>query len=232
MSGPSGAAQRVLVVDDEPQLLRALSINLRARSYAVELAATGAEALAQASRTLPDVVLLDLGLPDMDGVEVIHGLRGWSTVPIVVLSARRDLSDKVQALDAGADDYVIKPFAMDELLARLRAALRRGDLTRHEDPLVVTAAFTVDLTSSRVIREGVDVRLTATEWHVLEVLARHAGQLVGHRQLLQEAWGPGYGTESNYLRLYMNKLRAKLEPEPARPRHLITEAGLGFRLQI
>lgn len=221
----------VLIVDDEPQLLRALGINLRARHYQVHTAATGAAALEAASRHRPDVVLLDLGLPDIDGVQVIEGLRAWTSVPVVVLSARQDLQDKVEALDAGADDYLIKPFAIDELLARLRAAVRRGGTGPREEPLVETAAFTVDLARSKVVRDGADVHLTPTEWHVVEVLARHPGRLVGHRQLLQEVWGPAYGTETNYLRLYFARLRKKLEPEPSRPRHLITEAGLGFRLQ-
>ena len=221
----------VLLVDDEPQLLRALGINLRARGYQVHTAATGAEALRLAGRNQPDAVVLDLGLPDLDGVEVIAGLRGWTTVPIVVLSARRELADKVEALDAGADDYLIKPFAVDELLARLRAAVRRGATGPAGEPLVETAAFTVDLVRSKVVRDGADVHLSPTEWRVLEVLARNAGRLVGQRQLLQEVWGPAYGTETNYLRLYMIKLRRKLEPVPSRPRHLITEPGLGFRLQ-
>ncbi len=222
----------VLLVDDEPQLLRALGINLRARGYQVHTAATGAEALRVAARHRPDAVVLDLGLPDLDGVEVIAGLRGWTTVPIVVLSARRELADKVEALDAGADDYLIKPFAIDELLARLRAAVRRGATGPAGEPLVETAAFTVDLVRSKVVRDGADVRLSPTEWRVLEVLTRNAGHLVGQRQLLQEVWGPAYGTETNYLRLYMIKLRRKLEPVPSRPRHLITEPGLGFRLQV
>ena len=221
----------VLLVDDEPLLLRALGINLRARGYQVHTAATGAEALRLAGRHQPDAVVLDLGLPDLDGVEVIAGLRGWTTVPIVVLSARRELADKVEALDAGADDYLIKPFAVDELLARLRAAVRRGATGPAGEPLVETAAFTVDLVRSKVVRDGADVHLSPTEWRVLEVLARNAGRLVGQRQLLQEVWGPAYGTETNYLRLYMIKLRRKLEPVPSRPRHLITEPGLGFRLQ-
>ena len=222
---------RVLLVDDEPQLLRAVSINLRARSYDVTTAGTGEQALVAAETTHPQVVVLDLGLPDLDGVQVITRLRAWSRVPIVVLSARRDLADKVEALDAGADDYLIKPFAFDELLARLRAAVRRSGAGTPEEPVVVTAAFSVDLVHSRVTRDGHDVHLTATEWRLLEVLARNVGRLVGQRQLLQEVWGPAYGTETNYLRLYLNKLRKKLEPEPSRPRHLLTETGLGLRLQ-
>jgi two-component system KDP operon response regulator KdpE len=222
---------RVLLVDDEPQLLRALGINLRAREYDVHTAATGAEALAVAARVLPDVVVLDLGLPDLDGVDVISGLRGWTNVPIVVLSARRDLADKVEALDAGADDYLIKPFAVDELLARLRSAVRRGAAAGVDEPVVETAAFTVDLARSVVTRDGAAVHLTPTEWRMLELLARNVGRLVGQKQLLQQVWGPAYETETNYLRLYLAKLRRKLEPEPSRPRHLLTEPGLGVRLQ-
>ncbi len=204
---------RVLLVDDEPQLLRALGINLRARGHEVVTAATGAQALAAVEADRPDVVVLDLGLPDLDGVEVLRRLRAWTRVPVVVLSARRDLADKVEALDAGADDYLVKPFAVDELLARLRAALRRGTTDRDE-PAVETAAFTVDLARSQVLRDGEVVHLTPTEWKLLEVLARHSGRLVGSRQLLQEVWGPAYGTETHYLRLYLARLRRKLEPEP------------------
>jgi two-component system KDP operon response regulator KdpE len=221
---------RVLVVDDEPQLVRALGINLRARKYDVVTASTGAEALLEATRTKPDVVLLDLGLPDMDGVEVIAGLRGWTRIPIVVLSARQDSRDKVEALDAGADDYVTKPFAMDELLARLRAAVRRG--TPADDlPVIETPAFTVDLAASRVLKDGEVVHLTPTEWHLLELLARHHGRLVSQAMLLREVWGPTYTRETHYLRLYMAQLRRKLEPEPSRPRYLLTEPGMGYRLQ-
>jgi two-component system KDP operon response regulator KdpE len=219
---------RVLVVDDERNLLRALGINLRARHYDVTLAATGAEALASAAQQPPDVVVLDLGLPDMDGRTIIEGLRGWTQVPIIVLSARTNQSDKVDALDAGADDYVTKPFGMDELLARLRAAVRRrspGD----EAPVVHTADFVVDLAAKHARNAGGPVRLTPTEWHVLEVLIRHQDKLVSQRQLLQEVWGPNYKTETNYLRVYMAQLRRKLEPDPAHPRYLITEAGLGYR---
>lgn len=223
---------RVLVVDDEPQLVRALGINLRARDYEVHAAGTGAQALELASRHKPDVVLLDLGLPDMDGVEVVEGLRGWTTVPIIVLSARQDSQDKVRALDAGADDFVTKPFAMDELLARLRAAVRRGTQGTPGEPVVDLGDFAVDLAAGRVTRDGADVHLTPTEWHLLEVLARHVGRLVSQRQLLQEVWGPAYATESNYLRLYVAQLRRKLEPVPSRPRHLLTEPGLGYRLQV
>jgi two-component system KDP operon response regulator KdpE len=225
---------RVLVVDDEPQILRALAINLRARHYEVFTAATGAGALAEAAAHEPDLVVLDLGLPDIDGVEVIRGLRGWSTAPIVVLSGRTDSADKVDALDAGADDYVTKPFAVDELLARLRAAARRA-VPGDTSPSVTFGHTTVDLAARRVtVRDGdrsIDVRLTPTEWHLVEVLLRHPGKLLSHRQLLTEVWGPGYETAGGNLRVYMAQLRRKLEADPARPRHLLTEPGMGYRFQ-
>jgi two-component system, OmpR family, KDP operon response regulator KdpE len=223
---------RVLVVDDEPGLRRALAINLRARQYDVTVAADGASALAAASQHPPDAVVLDLGLPDMDGTEVIAGLRGWSHAPIIVLSARAGEPDKVVALDAGADDYVTKPFGMDELLARLRAALRRS-ATAENEPLVATEGFTVDLAAKTVKdSSGEPVRLTPTEWHLLEVLVRNQGKLVAHRQLLNEVWGPRYETENNYLRVYIAQLRRKLESDPSRPRHLITEPGIGYRFVV
>ena len=221
---------RVLVVDDEPQLVRALAINLRARSYEVDAASDGRSALSLAASRHPDVVILDLGLPDMDGIEVVRGLRGWTTVPILVLSARQGSAEKVEALDAGADDYVTKPFAMDELLARLRAAIRRATPI-DEAPAVHTDAFTVDLAARRVLRDGTDVRLTPTEWHLLEVLTRNPGRLVGQKQLLQEVWGPRYERETNYLRVYLAQLRRKLEPDPSHPRYLITEPGMGYRFE-
>ncbi|MEU5848069.1 response regulator [Saccharopolyspora shandongensis] len=223
---------RVLVVDDEPQLLRALRINLTARGYEVLTATDGSSALRAAIDGKPDVVILDLGLPDMDGNEVIAGLRGWTTVPIIVLSARTDSTDKVQALDAGADDYVTKPFGMDELLARLRAAVRRASAGEAADePVVETATFTVDLSAKKVLREGVEVHLTPTEWGMLEVLARNRGRLVGQKQLLKEVWGPQYANETHYLRVYLAQLRRKLELDPSHPRHLITEAGMGYRFE-
>jgi two-component system KDP operon response regulator KdpE len=225
-----GPMTRVLLVDDEPGLLRALSINLRARRYEVDTAADGASALAIAARRPPDVVVLDLGLPDLDGVEVVHGLRGWTTAPIIVLSARDTQADKVAALDAGADDYVTKPFGMDELLARLRAATRRAAPTA-DAPVVRTGSFVVDLAAKRVSTPAGEVRLTPTEWHLLEVLVRHPGKLVSQRQLLTEVWGPAYTTETHYLRVYLAQLRRKLEPEPAHPRYLITEPGMGYRFQ-
>jgi two-component system KDP operon response regulator KdpE len=220
---------QVLVVDDDPQLLRALRITLTARGYDVATAATGATALALARRTPPDLVVLDLGLPDLDGVAVIEGLRGWSSAPIVVLSARHTEHAKVDALDAGADDYVTKPFGMDELLARMRAALRRAAPTGGRS-VVRTAAFTVDLADKRITTAaGHTVRLTPTEWHLLEVLVRDPGRLVTQRQLLQQVWGPAYETETNYLRVHLANLRRKLEPDPGRPRYLITEPGIGYR---
>jgi two-component system KDP operon response regulator KdpE len=224
---------RVLVVDDEPQIVRALVINLKARHYEVDAAHDGATALELAAARHPDAVLLDLGLPDMDGTEVIRGLRGWTKVPIIVLSARQTSDEKVQALDAGADDYVTKPFGMDELLARLRAAVRRGAPVgpETESAVVGTDSFTVDLAAKRVSRDGKDIRLTPTEWHLLEVLVRNSGRLVSQKQLLQEVWGPAYGTESNYLRVYMAQLRRKLEVDPGHPRHFVTEPGMGYRFE-
>jgi two-component system, OmpR family, KDP operon response regulator KdpE len=273
----------VLVVDDEPQILRALRINLRVRNYEVHVAATGTEALEVAGRYPPDLVILDLGLPDLDGVEVIQGLRGWTKAPIIVLSGRADSVDKVEALDAGADDYITKPFGVEELLARMRAAVRRTGTT--EDlPRIKLGNLVVDLAAKRVIRqapvpasgpahgvlaggngpaaaggqasrvvppgagpaggnggvvppgasrvaEADDIRLTPTEWHLLEVLLRNPGKLLSRNQLLTEVWGPGYADATGNLRLYMAQLRRKLEPDPARPRWLITEPGMGYRYQ-
>jgi two-component system KDP operon response regulator KdpE len=269
---------RVLVVDDEPQILRALRINLRARQYDVVTAATGAQALEQAAAHPPDLVILDLGLPDMSGIDVIGGLRGWTAAPIIVLSGRADSPDKVEALDAGADDYVTKPFGMDELLARMRAAARRTPVAE-APPRIQLGDLTVNLAAKRVIRQGAgdvavaavreadeatagglgeaggagggsrarseesatltgagpqadgDVRLTPTEWHLLEVLLRNPGKLLSHRQLLNDVWGPGYDNAGGNLRLYMAQRRRKLEPDPARPRWLVTEPGMGYRYQ-
>ncbi len=221
---------RVLVIDDEPSILRALRINLTARDYEVTTAADGTSGLAAVARDRPDVLILDMGLPDMDGTDVIHGVRGWSSTPIIVLSVWGAESQKVAALDAGADDYVTKPFGMDELLARLRAAVRRAS-PAPDEPVVMTPDFTVDLAAKRVTRDATDVRLTPTEWQLLEVLVRAAGRLVTQRQLLQEVWGPQYESESNYLRVYIAQLRRKLEPEPSRPRYLLTEPGMGYRFQ-
>ena len=222
---------RVLVVDDEPQILRALAINLRARGYDVRTAATGSEALTAAAAHGPELVVLDLGLPDMEGTEVIAGLRGWTTVPILVLSGRSDSTDKVEALDAGADDYVTKPFGMDELLARMRAMVRRATPPEDDLPVVLLGETTIDLAARKVTREGAEVRLTPTEWHLLEVLVRHPGRLLSQHLLLAEVWGPGYETAQGNLRLYMGQLRRKLEPDPRRPRHLLNEPGMGYRFE-
>lgn len=222
---------KILVVEDDPGLLRALSINLRARHFEVQTAADGASALVAAGSFVPDLVVLDLGLPDIDGVDVVAGLRGWTTVPIIVLSARDSQATKVDALDAGADDYMTKPFGMDELLARIRAGLRRA-IPNPPAPVVYSASFTVDLAAKRVERDGKTIRLTPTEWHLLEILVRNAGKLVSQQQLLREVWGPHYEHETNYLRVYLAQLRRKLEPEPAHPRHLITEPGMGYRFEL
>ncbi len=224
----------VLVVDDEAPILRTLRINLGAHGYDVLTAADGRTALRLAASGKPDVVVLDLGLPDIDGTEVVAGLRGWTSVPIIVLSARIDSADKVHALDAGADDYVTKPFGMDELLARLRAALRRAATTAGvvEEAEVRTASFTVDLASTRVFRDGAEVHLTPTEWGVLELLVRNRGKLITQKHLLHEVWGPRYHDQTHYLRVYLAQLRRKLEPDPSRPRHLITEPGMGYRFEL
>jgi two-component system KDP operon response regulator KdpE len=222
----------VLVVDDEPQIVRALRINLSARGYDVLTAYDGKTALSVAVEGKPDVVVLDLGLPDLDGVDVIAGLRGWSSMPIIVLSARTDSAAKVEALDAGADDYVTKPFGMDELLARLRAAVRRKTVQVLEEPMVQTSTFTVDLAVKRVHRDDREVHLTPTEWGLLEILARNPGRLVSQKRLLAEVWGPTYVGETQYLRVYLAQLRRKLEVDPSRPRHLITEPGMGYRLEL
>jgi two-component system, OmpR family, KDP operon response regulator KdpE len=229
---------RVLVVDDEPQLLRALRINLSARRYEVVVAADGAAALEAAARHVPDIVVLDLGLPDMDGTDVIAGLRGWTKVPILVLSGRTDAADKVDALDAGADDYVTKPFSMDELMARLRALLRRAEVENPSGQVAIVGHHTVDLAAKSVTRTPSaplsapeSVHLTKTEWAVLEILVRNPGRLVSGKQILQQVWGPTYESETNYLRFYLAKLRQKLEPEPSHPRQLLTEPGMGYRFQ-
>lgn len=224
---------RVLVVDDEPRLRRALDVNLRARDYEVILADTGEQALRLAAREHPDVVVVDLGLPGIDGIEVIEGLRGWSDVPILVLSARETEQQKVAALDAGADDYVTKPFGMDEFLARIRAVERRLAATNEPtQPTVKTDHFVIDLAAKRVItNDGGPVHLTPTEWQLVEYLVRHEGQLVSHTRLLENVWGPGYDDETGYLRVHMSNIRRKLEPQPSHPRYFQTETGMGYRFE-
>lgn len=223
---------KVLVVDDEPALVRTLSINLRARDYSVQHAFDGRTALQSIAEDAPDVVVLDLGLPDLDGVEVIRRVRRTSDLPIIVLSARHDSDDKVEALDEGADDYVTKPFGMDELLARVRAAIRRRTVaTPHAQP-VRTADFSLDFADRVAQRDGARIKLTPTEWHVLETLAIQPGHLVSQADLLREVWGPGYEKDTHYLRVYVAGLRRKLEPEPARPRYLLTDPGQGYRLSV
>jgi two-component system KDP operon response regulator KdpE len=220
----------VLVVDDDQHLLKALRITLQAHGYAVETAADGESALIAASRNPAGIVVLDLGLPDMDGAAVLRELRRWCTAPVLVLSARHGSSDKVDALDAGADDYITKPFGLEELLARLRALLRRApDAT--EPSTVDTPEFSVDLGRRLVTRDGEPVRLTPTEWSILELLVRNPGKLITQQQILASVWGPAYEKEANYLRVYMAQLRRKLEADTGNPRHLLTEAGIGYRFR-
>lgn len=221
---------KILIVDDEPQIVRALVTNLEVRGYEVETASSGEEAVELAAVCHPDLLILDLGLPGISGIEVIEAVRAWSTVPILVLSVRDAERAKVEALDAGADDYVTKPFGIEELLARVRAAARRTAPSQ-EEPDVTTVDFVVDLAARQVRNNSGEVRLTPTEWHVLETLARHHDKLVTQRELLRQVWGPAYQTETNYLRVYMAQLRRKLEPDPSHPRSLITEAGIGYRLR-
>ena len=221
---------RILVVDDEPQIRKALSVNLRARGYDVDVAASGEEALTLAAANHPELVLLDIGLPGIDGIEVVEGLRGWTTVPIIMLSVRDSEDDKVRALDAGADDYVTKPFGMNEVLARLRAALRRHHPIP-EQPIVSTSGFQLDLAQKTAAVAGRPVHLTPTEWSIVEVLVRHPGRLVTQRHLLQEVWGPQYEHETNYLRVHLAAIRKKLEPTPGRPRYFVTEPGIGYRFE-
>jgi two-component system KDP operon response regulator KdpE len=221
---------RILVIDDDRQLLRAMRIALSARGYDVVLAHDGTTGLAAAQRTPPDLVIVDLGLPDIDGAAVVEALRGWTSVPVIILSARLTEQSKITALDAGADDYVTKPFGIGELLARIRAGLRRGTPAADQSPLVVTEAFTVDLSAKRVTTAaGTEVRLTPTEWSLLEMLVRNPDRLITHQQLLNEVWGPQYATATNYLRVHLANLRRKLEPDPSRPRYLRTDPGLGYR---
>jgi len=223
---------RVLVVDDEPQILRALVVNMRARGYDVHTASDGATALRVAGQHPPDLVILDLGLPDMEGTAVIAGLRGWTTAPIIVLTGRTEQVQKIAALDAGADDYVTKPFGIEELFARMRAVSRR--VTAQTAPSVRLGEWVVDLAAHRVrpaSGEGEDQKLTPTEWRILEILVRNPGRLITKQHLLHEVWGPSYDTETNYLRLYLAQLRRKLEPNPARPAYLLTETGMGYRFR-
>ena len=228
------AGPRVLIVEDEPALLRALRINLRARGYDVATATAGREALAEARRRPPDLVLLDLGLPDLDGSQVIRELRGWSAAPVIVLSGRAGSGDKIGALDAGADDYVTKPFDMEELLARLRAALRRGDSSPRSNTFRI-GQHEIDLTAHTIALDessgAEELHLTPTEWRLLEILLGAPGQLVGSDRLLGEVWGPGFERSTHYLRFHMAGLRRKLEDDPHRPRHLLTEPGMGYRYQ-
>lgn len=219
---------RVLVVDDEKQILRALSTNLRARGYEVDTAATGEDALIAASKHKPDVVILDLGLPGIDGIEVIHALRGYSDVPILILSVRENESDKVMALDAGADDFITKPFGMDELIARLRAALRRG-VKGEEIPVIENVDFTIDLVTKKILKGKDQVKLTPTQWQIVEILVRNSGKLVTQHQLLQDVWGKDYEDETNYLRVFIAQIRSKLEPDPSKPKYFLTEPGMGYR---
>lgn len=224
----------VLCVDDDEQILRALIANLRARDYEVLAASSGEEALRLASEKHPDAVILDLGLPGISGIEVIYGLRGWSAVPILVLSARDGEGDKIAALDAGADDYISKPFGMGELLARLRAALRRSSTPAdgaETEAQVVTPHFTIDFVAKQIYNQDGEIRLTPTEWGLVEVLVKNAGRLLTGRQLLQHVWGPAYGDETNYLRVHMAHIRRKLEPIPGHARYFITEAGIGYRFE-
>ena len=223
----------VLVVDDEPQLLRALQVNLRAEGYTVLTALDGTTALQHASGSHPDLIVLDLGLPDINGVDVITAIRRSSSTPIIVLSARQGSVDKVRALDAGADDYVTKPFGLDELLARLRVAERRlGSSDVGEQIVVVDVGdFAVDLEKKKVTRDGSPVRLTPREWAILQLLVCNPGRLITQQQMLARIWGPGYDGETHYLRVYMGQLRRKLEADPARPKHLLTEAGMGYRFE-
>ncbi len=219
----------ILVVDDDPHIVRALAITLKGQGYTVVTATDGQSALHSAAQRPVSVMILDLGLPDMDGKTVISALREWSSVPILVLSARHGSSDKVEALDAGADDYITKPFGLDELLARLRALLRRRNDSSEEVTLVTTSSFTVDLDKRQITKSGMDVRMTPTEWNILDILLRNPDKLITQQQLLTEVWGPAYAKEANYLRVYMAQLRRKLETEPGNPRHLITEPGMGYR---
>jgi two-component system KDP operon response regulator KdpE len=219
---------KILIADDDPQMLRALRITLTARGYEIVTASDGTEALNAAIRSHPDIVVIDLGMPGLTGIEVIQALRGWSQVPVLVVSGRSESWDKVEALDAGADDYVTKPFSADELLARIRALSRRTP-TASDEPVVTFGEVSVNLAARVVTRAGASVRLTPTEWRLLEVLVRNRDKLVTRETLLTEVWGPQYTTDTGYLRLYLSQLRKKLEPVPSVPRYLLTEAGMGYR---
>jgi two-component system KDP operon response regulator KdpE len=222
--------ERVLIVDDEAPIRRTLELNLTARGYQVEQAASGESALQQARSLPPDLAIVDLGLPGMSGIDVIRSFRQWTTIPILVLSARGGEATKVAALDAGADDYITKPFGMDELMARVRSALRRNLPTIDEES-VVTDDFTINLATKRVSTLTGETRLTPTQWRLVEVLVHNRGRLVTHRQLLQEVWGPAYADQNHYLRVFMAQIRQKLERQPSRPRHFITEPGIGYRFE-
>jgi two-component system KDP operon response regulator KdpE len=219
---------KLLIADDDPQILRALKVTLSARGYDIVTAGNGAEALDQAMTHLPDLVMLDLGMPKLDGTEVIVGLRGWTQVPILVVSGRTGSTDKVEALDAGADDYVTKPFSMEELLARIRALTRRLP-SEGTEPVITFADISVDFSSKQVRRGEQVVRLTPTEWRILDILLHSDGRLVTRESLLTDVWGPHHSTDTGYLRLYFAQLRKKLEPEPSHPRYLITVLGMGYR---
>lgn len=223
------ASLRVLLIEDDERMARALRVNLQARGYDVSIAHDGATGLAQLAQNPADLVILDLGLPDIDGVEVVSGIRAWSLIPVLVLSARDGDADKVKALDAGADDYLTKPFSMEELLARLRAMSRRAASVAPVGPVVTTADFTIDLQHMRAVRDGKDVHLTRLEWGIVETLVRHPDRLITSKQLLSEVWGPAYVDATHYLRVYMLQVRRKLERDPANPQHFITEAGFGYR---
>jgi len=224
---------RILIADDDPQFLRALRITLGARGYEVLLARDGQHALEMAIDHKPDIILLDLGMPRLDGVQVIEAVRGWAAAPILVISGRSGSAEKVEALDAGADDYVTKPFSMDELLARIPVLTRRiGQDEVDEEPIVAFGSVWVDLAAHTVTRDGANVRLTPTEWRVLELLIRNEGRLVTRQTMLSQVWGSAHVTDTGYLRLYISQLRKKLEPEPSRPRYLITDAGMGYRLVL
>lgn len=222
---------KLLIADDDPQMVRALRITLAAHGYEVVVAADGAAAIAVAAQTHPDLIMLDLGMPRLDGIEVIQALRGWTSVPIIVVSGRTGSADKVEALDAGADDFVTKPFQVDELLARLRALSRRA-VAANGESVVAFGDVVVDLATKTVTRAGTRVHLTPTEWRMLEHLARHPGALVTRQDLLKEIWGSAQVSDSGYLRLYMSQLRKKLEQEPSAPVHLLTESGMGYRLVL